>query len=829
MKLNIKKTCLELFALSLLVSPVFAGPRENKNPGDPPAVSAEPRPHPNNKPFPYPHRRPHPEMNDLDIFLSNADEKPIKAARALMRLLGKMDDPQKAEEFLVRHTLEVVAIISGIEHLKEAGQLDEDKYRRIFNFFSQYGISSVSPGNSRSSGGRRHPIISALEVRRTIDSGNEEEAEKKLEKLKRDYRDNPFVVSAAAEYYNELGKFDKAEETATSAIEMDSSNTSAYKTRARARISVQNRKGAINDIKKVLELDPQDESAKILAILIESRKETPDLKTLSSLNEMKKALGNLADISDIQDPRLKSGEEMGGLNAGPPAGGAVAAGAVDSDSFNKSKSFLRTAVSKNKLGDFPSAAKYATLAIKNDPNNVNAYLERAISNNFLGNYASAVKDASFVLERDPSNISALNIRSWALNKMGNYKSANEDASKALEINPNFADAWFNRAIAMENMGDWKGMLENYQKAATLSNSYKRYYQDAVAQYSYKVPDYEYEPSLFKGDIMPPAPRKKPLKNFLILMAFTITGGLLIGLGFMHIASGRLATQSAATSGAATTTHPGEISPSVFYEGITSGKYKILRKIGEGGMGIVYEAVDQSLERKVAMKKMIDEIKINETEKQRFLQEARMVAFLHHPNIIEIYTIFEDNGDIYLVFEHVDGTTLDKVLDRDIRLPFDKASDLFLQVADALVYAHSKNIVHRDLKLSNIMISSENQVKIMDFGLARKSMEIRAKSTHTEVVGSPAYMAPEQDLGEGGKSCDIFALGVCFYETLSGTLPFHGPDFHYQKERKMYAPLTETVPGLPGQIDEFVAKSLEPKVENRFQYVEEWKKALDRLA
>jgi serine/threonine-protein kinase len=310
-----------------------------------------------------------------------------------------------------------------------------------------------------------------------------------------------------------------------------------------------------------------------------------------------------------------------------------------------------------------------------------------------------------------------------------------------------------------------------------------------------------------------------MTRFMVLMGFTLTGGLLVAMGLLHIMT--TAKEKALADGKRS--QPGLLAPSIFYEGVVSGKYKIERKIGEGGMGIVYEALDQSLGRTVAIKKMNDEIKVNEREKQRFLGEARTVAMLHHPNIVEIHTIFEEEDNIYLVFEHVNGLTLDKLLEKEGRLPFERARMIFSEAAKALSYAHSKNVVHMDMKLSNIMISAENEVKVMDFGLARRAKESLA--SRGEVVGSPAYMPPEQDLGVSSKESDIYALGVCLYETLTGGLPFKGPDFHHQKERSLYQPAGDAVPGLPRAVDEFIAGALAPDPENRFKTAAEFRSAL----
>ena len=487
--------------------------------------------------------------------------------------------------------------------------------------------------------------------------------------------------------------------------------------------------------------------------------------------------------------------------------------------FSSSKLFLKKAASKNSLGDHSNAIRYATRAIRENSGNMSAYLERATANNFLGHYDKAISDATHVLKKDKSNVQALNIRSWALNKKGKFDSASGDATAAIGLNSNFADAWFNRALANEKMGNYKRMLKDYEQAAMLSENYRSRYQDAVAQYSGMVPGFVVGNSMFVGEKT--SGSGSPLRKFFILMAFTITGGLLIGFGFFHLASGKLVKKTAG----GIITQPDELSPAVFYEGVASGKYKIEKKIGSGGMGMVYAAVDQTLERKVAIKRMNEEIKASDREKQRFLQEAKMVALLHHPNIVEIYTIFEEDDNVYLVFEYVDGKTLDRLLDSEVRLPFEKTKKIFDDVAKALTYAHGKNIVHRDLKLANIMMSEDGFVKVMDFGLAKQAMESVSRLSNVEVVGSPAYMAPEQDKGASGKQCDIFSLGVCLYEALTGILPFTGPDFHYQKEQKLFSSVSSISPGAPAGVDELINKSLAPDPNQRFKSIEEWHKAL----
>lgn len=769
---------------------------------------------------------------DFYLFRYNVNDRPMVSAQALLRIFAKMDD-SKIQDFIGGNVGSIVKLVISIEQMKESEKINPKRYERIMKRLTQFGIApeqvmgesadSVSRRSETRKGHINKTVRAVMEVRKDFNADSKV-TEKNLKKLQNQFPDNSSVLAAVSEYYSELKKFPEAEETASNAIKANPENTDAYKARAMARVSMEDRKGALEDVKKAMELDPQDESAKILSILIASSKEAPDLKTVASIEAMKNAI-NAAEESVLD---LTGGEQnfensnklnlVGKLLTGKDLKEQNAQ-TID---FGKSKLFLKKAASKNSLGDYSDAVKYASMAVEEDGNNMNAYLERAMAHNFLGHYDEAINDATKALEKDSGNVQALNIRSWALNKKGNFRQAGGDATAAIKLNPNLADAWFNRANANKKMGDYKQMLQDYRQAALLSKNYSSHYKDAVSQYAKSVTGFTYDSSLFQ--------KSKPksdstLRKFFMLMAFTITGGLLIGFGFFHMASSKL-VKSAANG---IITQPNEFSPDIFYEGVVSGKYKIEKKIGAGGMGTVYEAVDQTLERKVAIKKMNDDVKVNEREKQRFLQEARMVALLQHPNIVEIYTIFEENGNIYLVFEYIAGKTLDIALGDEVRMSFEKSKDIFDDISKALIYAHSKNIVHRDLKLSNIMISDEEGfVKVMDFGLARKAMESMARLTNAEIVGSPAYMAPEQDSGASGKQCDVFALGVCLYEVLTGDLPFKGPDFHNQKEHKLYAPISSIALAAPKGVDELIAKTLEPDPEKRFKSVEEWRKAFLKI-
>src|SRR3989338_1952792 len=205
-------------------------------------------------------------------------------------------------------------------------------------------------------------------------------------------------------------------------------------------------------------------------------------------------------------------------------------------------------------------------------------------------------------------------------------------------------------------------------------------------------------------------------------------------------------------------------------GTTISHYKILEKLGEGGMGVVYKAQDTNLDRLVALKFLPEHVSAGSGELERFVQEAKAAAGLNHPNICTIYGIEESEGKNFIAMEFVDGQTLQE---KKSSLSMKQALDVGIQIAEGLAAAHEKGIVHRDIKPENIMIRKDGRVQIMDFGLAK----LRGASRLTKegsTVGTAGYMSPEQVQGlETDHRSDIFSLGVLLYEMLTGQPPFKG--------------------------------------------------------
>ncbi|MBI4346160.1 MAG: serine/threonine protein kinase [Elusimicrobia bacterium] len=249
--------------------------------------------------------------------------------------------------------------------------------------------------------------------------------------------------------------------------------------------------------------------------------------------------------------------------------------------------------------------------------------------------------------------------------------------------------------------------------------------------------------------------------------------------------------------------------------VIGGNYRLEREIGRGAMGRVFEATDVTLRRKVAIKRLRDELLASEKELDLFLSEARLVASLKHPNIVEIFSIVKERGELFLVFEFVSGKALHALLQERGRLPWDAARRVAADVGAALDYAHDQKIIHRDLKPANVMIGADGRAKVMDFGIAHRSSGTVAHLTRTEAWGTPPYMAPEAELGRVARESDVYSLGVCIYQMLTGKLPFEGPNFLAQKREMKIAPVSSFDASLGPAVDQALFKALQPEPDARF--------------
>ncbi|MFN7936560.1 MAG: protein kinase [Bryobacteraceae bacterium] len=273
-------------------------------------------------------------------------------------------------------------------------------------------------------------------------------------------------------------------------------------------------------------------------------------------------------------------------------------------------------------------------------------------------------------------------------------------------------------------------------------------------------------------------------------------------------------------------------------GETLLQYRIVKKIGSGGMGVVYKAVDTRLEREAAIKILSAQQAADPVTQQRFLREARSASSLNHPNIVTVYEVNSDRGITFLAMEYIDGVTLSRRM-KNGRMGAAEILNYAVQFAEGLAKAHGQGVVHRDLKPGNLMITTDGIVKILDFGLARVSEAaadgetIQALTVAGSVMGTPGYMSPEQSLGDVADArSDIFSFGVILYEMVTGAQPFPG-DTVPRILRSVVAdpprPMEALPDGLPVELQDVILRCLSKEKEQRYANAGELLRVLKGLA
>jgi len=291
---------------------------------------------------------------------------------------------------------------------------------------------------------------------------------------------------------------------------------------------------------------------------------------------------------------------------------------------------------------------------------------------------------------------------------------------------------------------------------------------------------------------------------------------------------------------ATGTHPGEIGATIqdLDTKPTLGRYEISGELGRGAMGVVYKGVDPTIHRTVAIKTLrlseFEEEALGEI-KERFFREAESAGLLSHPNIVSIYDAGEEHDLAFIAMEYLEGENLVKYTRKENLLPAREVLHIIAQVADALHYAHDKNIVHRDIKPANIMLLEETRnVKVTDFGIARITSSSKTKTG--VVLGTPSYMSPEQVGGKkiDGRS-DIFSLGIVLFEMLSGQKPFVSDDMTslmFQISREPHPSIRNINSKIPPVVEKIIDKALGKEVDQRYQraglMAEHLRKVVERI-
>ena len=628
---------------------------------------------------------------------------------------------------------------------------------------------------------------------------------------------NSAVLTRLAMDLADTGDLRGSVEAAQKAISVSSDSPRAHTVLASAKYQLREYAAANAAANEALSRDPGDKLAYNIVTLTQDRlpaaMQAPEISPL--------------DMTD--DPAAPRKDALGGSFA-PPAPGAAAA----------ARNLAEEARVSLRSGDYQRADDLATQALEKDPGSVAALFRRARARMRREQLDEAYSDTSKALEIMGSspNANLLILHSSILNRLGRSAEGLAAAERALSLNPgsdrSVSGALFQKAWGLAGTGDRRGSLKTLAQAARLNQRYVPFYQEAKSQ-----PEDQDLTLVFASDWLaqeaPPARQEEPAKaaglgellgprRTMLILVFSLLGGGLIAFGFVRSALASRTVTAEVVPGL-----PGAPAPAA--NGLLAGTYRLGRRIGSGGMGLVYEAMDVNLERRVAIKKMREEIGADPRERERFLREARTVAALKHPNIVEIHAVVGDGQDVYLVFEHVDGHTVTEYLQAYRRIPFDQAVRIVMGVSAALDYAHARGVVHRDLKPSNIMITREGVVKVMDFGIARQAKDTLSAMSSTETIsGTPQYMPPEQEAGSVRGESDVYSLGVCLYEMVSGALPFQGVgvNMSINKAKRAYPALTHIVADLPPGTDQVMDWALDPDPERRLKTPQKFSQALQDL-
>lgn len=267
--------------------------------------------------------------------------------------------------------------------------------------------------------------------------------------------------------------------------------------------------------------------------------------------------------------------------------------------------------------------------------------------------------------------------------------------------------------------------------------------------------------------------------------------------------------------------------------VLNGRYRLIERVGSGGMSVVYRAQDLSLGRLVAVKVLHENLTDDEGFLRRFQREAHAAANLSHPNIVTVHDIGQDGRRHYIVMEYVDGRTLKQLVQVQSRqeqpMPVGRALDLAIQISAGIGYAHRANLVHCDVKAQNILVTRDDRVKVADFGIARALSEATQHTVDSQIWGTPHYFSPEQAAGQpASPASDVYAIGVVLFEMLTNRLPFDAPTHTALALKHMYEPpprASQFNPAVSPQLDQIVQKVMSKEPSARYRTADQFGRIL----
>lgn len=541
------------------------------------------------------------------------------------------------------------------------------------------------------------------------------ETKKEIEQIAEQNQDNVSVQTSAGRALRQTGDKTAALSHFDQAVALSPKDPWPRINRALSYFEMGDYPKAAADAAQALKSNPKDQGAYFVYQLSKGR---------AAINP-----DQIADLGKIIKPLATSGIGAANLNA---------SNKYSRENFLKFAERLDRADAALKNKNYAQAFEDATWALIEYPDNPRALMQRILAAMGRGDFAEAAADADRGLKLRPAAWQFRLERALALNEAGRPAQARQDAEAVIGLKPDNAEAWLVKATARQKLGDEPAsFLADFKRAAELNSAYQPLYAEALSR-------------MRRGERQGDSSGVPSNGNEPRFGRLWITGlagaAAFAGLIMLYIAM-RSGEKSA-----------------------LGGRFKLEQRIGQGGMGTVWKARDTQLDRWVAVKIINERLKASPEESRRFITEAKTVAALKHPNIVSIYDAFLENGETYLVFELVQGETLKEKIAR--ASPLDPAQCLSLTkpIAQALDYAHGRGIIHRDIKPSNIMLE-DGQVKIMDFGIARLTLNKEGLTRTGLAMGTPGYMPPEQADGEISRESDFYALGVVVYEMLTGELPF----------------------------------------------------------